>query len=295
MSTESNSKSVWPWRKGSSPSTDPAELLKSLQANMESLDKNTALGVTIAERIHDTIEQAVETNIELRDTTVEELNKLSSTVESIRTAIAAMSWAKEVRDYVSGTGKYNLKSLVNGLSQLGKDIEDSIEDGSRLTSQVEEWKRLEEKLRNEHAAVGEIVVRLTAEHISGYYESARQRHSKRRVWLLSLLVLAVSASVYALIGNPDLLWPTPRSTNGALNESLEVLGYAVSRIGVISLILILLFYIRESLRATERKEESYENKALRIRTSVVVEDMNVNEGVKKIIHDEVLSNINGRS
>ena len=179
MSTESNSKGVWPWRKGSSPSTDPEELLKSLQANMACIRKNTELGVSLSERIQETIEQAIETNAEFRDTTVEDLNGLSSTISDMTQAILRISKAKEVRDYIDGTGKYTLRKLVNGLNQLSKAIEGNIAYGRRLASQEEDWALLEERLQAEHAAVGEIVVQLTAEHISGYYESARQRHVNR--------------------------------------------------------------------------------------------------------------------
>ena len=170
MPDGSSAKGVWPWRKGIPSSTNPEELLKALQENMKSLSENTELGVSLSERIQDTIEQAVETNAEFRDATVEDLNKLSSIVSNMTKTILTISNAKEVRDYINGAGRYNLANLVNGLSQLSETIEGNIEDGRRLTSQADEWAQLEKRLQAEHAAVGEIVVQLTAEHISGYYE-----------------------------------------------------------------------------------------------------------------------------
>lgn len=218
MSTASNDRGVWPWRKGSSPSTDPEQLLKSLQANMASLSKNTELGVSLSERIQDTIEQTMETNAEFRDTTIEDLNKLSSTISDMTQTVFKMSKAQEVRDYINGAGKYTLNKLANEISQLSRAIEENIAYGRRLASQEADWALLEERLQAEHAAVGEIVVQLAAEHVSGYYESARQRHVKRRRWLFFLLILTISSSVFGLIQRPDLLLPTLPSTNGELNE-----------------------------------------------------------------------------
>ena len=286
MPNGSNTKGVWPWRKSSSSSTNPEELLKLLQENMKSLSENTELGVSLSERIQDTIEQAVETNAEFRDATVEDLNKLSSIVSNMTKTILTISNAREVRDYINGAGRYNLANLVNGLSQLSETIEGNIEDGRRLTSQADEWAQLEKRLQAEHAAVGEIVVQLTAEHISGYYESARQRHTKRRQWLFVFLLLVISSAVYGLIRQPELLLPTFSSTDG---ELYELLGYTLSRLGVISLVLVLIFYIRESLRRTEQKEGYYEDKALRIRTGIVGEGLNVNDEIMKMIRDEVSS------
>lgn len=286
MSNRSSTKGVWPWRKGSSSPTNPEELLKELQENMKSLSKNTELGVSLSERIQDTIEQAVETNAEFRDSTVEELNQLSSIINNMRHTTLDIGNAKEVDSYIIAEVRYDLARLVNGLSQLSETIKDNIEDGRRLTGQAEEWAQLEKRLQAEHAAIGEIIVQLTAEHISGYYESARQRHTKRRQGLFVFLLLVVSLAVYGLIRQPELLLPTFSSTDG---ELYELLGYTLSRLGIISLVFVLIFYIRESLRRTEQKEGDYEDKALRIRTGIVGEGLNVNDEVMKMIRDEVSS------
>lgn len=293
MSNRSSTKGVWPWRKDSSSPTNPEELLKELQENMKSLSKNTELGVSLSERIQDTIEQAVETNAEFRDSTVEELNQLSSIVSNMRHTISDISKAKEMGSYIIDHVRHDLAILVNGFSQLSETfsqlsetIEGNIEDGRRLTNQAEEWAQLEKRLQAEHAAIGEIIVQLTAEHISGYYESARQRHTKRRQRLFVFLLLVISLAVYGLIRQPELLLPTLLSTDG---ELYELFGYTLSRLGIISLVFVLILYIRESLRRTEQKEGEYEDKALRIRTGIVGEGLNVNDEVMKMIRDEVSS------
>ena len=283
MSNRSSTKGVWPWRKDSSSPTNPEELLKELQENMKSLSKNTELGVSLSERIQDTIEQAVETNAEFRDSTVEELNQLSSIINDMRNTMSNIGTVKEVESYILVEVRYELTRLANGLSQLSETIK---EDGRRLTNQAEEWAQLEKRLQAEHAAIGEIIVQLTAEHISGYYESARQRHTKRRQRLFVFLLLVISLAVYGLIRQPELLLPAFSATDG---ELYELLGYTLSRLGIISLVFVLILYIRESLRRTEQKEGDYEDKALRIRTGIVGEGLNVNDEVMKMIRDEVSS------
>ena len=101
-----------------------------------------------------------------------------------------------------------------------------------------------------------------------------------------MVVRLFIAAVYGLIRQPELLLPTFSSTDG---ELYELLGYTLSRLGVISLVFVLIFYVRESLRRTEQKEGYYEDKALRIRTGIVGEGLNVNDEIMKMIRDEVAS------